>query len=197
MDQPPVASTAFSLRQAFFEAFFVLLGVALALAANAWWQHRRDENRADVALASIEIELRTNRDLVQSALDYHNEKLELLQSWDAPAPPSPREFSRGFVSPARVLSAAWDTAGASEALITIDYEVLLVLSRAYANQEAYESQARLVGDIIYRTIFDRGMTGLLEEYRNLASIIATFAYRERQLIEMFDETLVALTPDGA
>jgi len=175
----------------------VLLGVALALAANAWWEHRRDENRAAQALASIEIELRTNRDQVQSALDYHNEKLELLQAWDASAPPSPREFSRGFVSPARVLRSAWDTAGASEALIKIDYEVLLTLSRAYAGQEAYEVQSRMVGDIIYRTIFDRGMTGLLEEYRNLASIIATFAYRERQMIEMFDETLGALAPDEA
>lgn len=189
---PPI-SASFSLRQAFFEAFFVLLGVVLAWSANAWWANRAQAERASVALHAIETEMRTNLDAVRSALTYHEGLLEGLRARTPESPPlSPGGFPRGFIAPAPMLRAAWDTAQTTGALEKVAYARLLDTARLYAAQRRYEQQASSVGQIIYETMLARGTSGVLAESDNLAAIIATFYYRERRLTALFEETLTGL-----
>ncbi len=53
------------------ESFFVVLGVVLALGANAWLQNRADLEAAQTARESIREELVTNRADVVKAAQYH------------------------------------------------------------------------------------------------------------------------------
>lgn len=182
-----------AITAALFEAFFVVLAVALALAANEWRQGLADRAQARSALASIVEELRSNRAAVAEARDYHRGRLELLRQLEHESrPPAPDTFPRGFIAPAQVYATAWTSATETGALTHMEYATVLELSRIYARQERYEEQARSVGAIIYGELLRRGLGGMVENLSNLASLIGTFAYREQQLLEYYDQTLGGL-----
>jgi hypothetical protein len=181
-----------ALRDALFEAAFVVFGVVLALAANEWAEDRTNRRRAESALASIKEELATNRAAVKESLDYHSGLLETIRSRGEDSPPlGVRDFSRGFLSPARVYRTAWDSAGATGAFTHLRFAKVLLLSKAYEQQEGYERQAQSIAPIIYEELYRGGTGAILANQRNLANLIGTFAYRERELLQMYDETLAS------
>ncbi len=53
-------------------------------------------------------------------------------------------------------------------------------------------QESSAGEILYEEMFRAGVGGVLENYANLATIISTFSYREKQLVEFYDQTLSTL-----
>ncbi|HMB89642.1 MAG TPA: hypothetical protein VKP65_02270 [Rhodothermales bacterium] len=178
----------------FLEAFFVVLGVVLALGANEWREQINNARHADRALEGIQEELRANQAAVTSALHYHLHLADTLRYFIPRAegtPPAQRPdnrlFSRGFVSPATVLSTAWDVANVTDAVGYMDYNDVLLLSRTYASQQSYEHQAEQVGQLIYTRLFDEGHQGIYGNLANLQDIIATFWYRECQLLASYDE----------
>ena len=182
-----------AIQKALFEAFFVVLAVGLALAANEWRQSRADRQQARSALASIVEELKSNRAAVQTSLEYHTERLQLLGRLSGSGGvPDGRDFPRGFVLPAQIFQTAWESAGETGALSHMEYSTVLELSRLYARQERYESQAQSVGPILYGELFRGGVAGVLENHANLAALIGTFSYREQQQLERYDEVLASL-----
>lgn len=187
-------ATRQSLRAALFEAAFVVLGVVLALAANEWREQRASAARADHALAGILEELEENRRSVASSLAYHQGILEAIDAAAAASEtPGIGTFSRGFVSAANVYRTAWESASATGAFETMDFETVLSLSRAYAQQERYEHQAQGIAPLIYEDLYRGGTGAILANYSNLASLVRTLAYRERELLELYDETLANTT----
>ena len=180
-----------SLRAALFEGAFVTLGVLLALLANEWAQSRASKKQAKTALAAITEELRSNRKAVAASLAYHEQLALTLRSGkqDQNWKPTPATFSRGFISPAETYHTAWDSASQTGAFAHLPYDKVLELSKVYALQENYREQARTSGQIIYAELYRGGMTSMIDNYRNLAIIIHTFTYRERQLLERYDEVL--------
>jgi hypothetical protein len=185
-----------AVRAALLEAGFVVLGVILALIANEWRQDVADRHRADVALTSMVDELEANRAAVAASHDYHANLLRELAAATA-GPPPIQVFSQGFVNPAQVLSTAWDTASQTGALEHIPYATVLQLSAMYERQDEYRNQAHTIGPIIYGEMFRGGAQAIVENYRNLASIIQTFLYREAQLIAAYDTTLDLLRDERA
>jgi hypothetical protein len=184
-----------AIKSALFEATFVVLGVVLALAANEWRQARADQRESERALAAILEELESNRDAVAESLEYHSNLLGLLNADHAEGwSPEPQHFNRGFIFPARISHTAWESASETGALTKTDLEIVIKLSDAYAMQERYEAQARSAGEIIYGEIFRNGVPAIVRNYRNLASTIATFVYREQELMAAFDATLAGLRP---
>jgi hypothetical protein len=183
------------------EALFVVLGVVLALGANEWREHINNVRHADRALESIQEELRTNREAVASALDYHLHLADTLRYFiphtDGSRPaqqPDNRLFARGFVSPATVLSTAWDVANVTDAVSYMGYDDVLLLSRTYASQQNYEHQAEQVGQLIYTRLFDEGHRGIYSNLANLQHIISTFWYRECQLLASYNEAFAHFDP---
>jgi hypothetical protein len=185
------------MREAAFEAAFVVLGVVLALGANEWRESRARRSEANAALSEIVQELRGNRATVQQSFTYHSSVLDTLRQHDERrGPPDIRVFSRGFVSPAQVNQTAWETAAQTGALSHIAYEDVLLLSRAYRQQQRYDEQAGSIGQIIYAELYRAGPNSIVRNYHNLAAIIGTFAYRERGLLALYDSTLTAVrAPD--
>ncbi len=196
-DEPPRFA---ALKAALLEAFFVVLGVVLAYAANEWHESRSEEAQADVALESVRDELAANRAAVADALAYHEGLLSSLrglasQEGEA-AKPEIGIFNRGFIAPATVLSTAWEAARETNALMHMDYTDVLAVSKIYAWQKRYEEQARSVGQVIYGEILRYGTGVFLERAAQLAGIINTFYYREKQLLERYDEALALLASTG-
>jgi hypothetical protein len=186
-------------RPILLEAFFVVLGVVLALAANEWRQSIADRRSAARALESIREEIASNRQAVLASARYHiqlTDTLNALRRLAASAPdsgvPSPRVFSQGFVSPAALLSTAWEAAAATDAVRHMDHDDVLVLARIYEQQRRYATQTDEIGGLIYRELFDRGTTGIVRNYANLSSIIAALWYRECGLLAGYDRALAEL-----
>jgi hypothetical protein len=191
----PEPSQGAALKGAIIEAFFVVLGVVLAFAVNEWRSARHDAERAQVALESILEELETNRQAAKDSSVYHGRLIAELRSFEAENPegvPPIRMFDQGFVSPAYPLTTAWDAATATNAITHLAYEDVLLLSRVYADQARYGQQAVMVGEVLYRRLFDEGREGIQNNYRNLMGIIGTFYFREKQLIQVYDNALRAL-----
>lgn len=182
-----------ALRKAFFEAFFVVFGVILALGANEWRQSAAAERHADRAAANIEAELRANRELVAASLEYHDGLVAMLgERMQTGEPVYPREFSRGFVFPALVEGTGWEVAKETGAVADMDYDRVLEYSAIYGSQERYRTQAELVGGMIYQKMFDGGIQAITDNHKNLLSIIYTFVYRENGLLREYDALLGAV-----
>lgn len=130
-----------SIRSAFLEAMFVVLGVVLALAANEWRQGRADHRQSEQALASITEELKANREAIAASMEYHHGLMEMLTA---------------------------------------------------KHEEGWAPQPRIVGEIIYAELFRGGTAAIADNYKNFLSIIGTFAYREEQMLALYDEINVGI-----
>jgi hypothetical protein len=185
-------------RSILLEAFFVVLGIVLALGANEWRQTQIDERNARQALASIREEMEANRAAVVRSAEYHiqiTDSISALTRRAGPgAVPLPDRslFSRGFINPAPVVTTAWEAAGAVDAVRHMPYADVLIIARMYEQQDRYSTQSELAGGVIYNALFDRGFEGILRNQANLGSIIGGFWYRECQLLVAYDEALAKL-----
>lgn len=185
---------SFRLAPILLEASFVVLGVFLALVANEWRADANARTHATSARATVIEEIRSNRAALAASHDYHEGLLDTLRSGFSLGgpPPNPSVFSEGFVRPATSLSTAWDAAGATDALSHMDYDEVLAFSKLYALQQRYERTSEGVGSVIFAEIFERGVPGVAENYRNLSYIIASLLYREHELLDEYDRVLTQL-----
>ena len=187
-------------RTLLLEVFFIVLGVVLALGANAWREHRSHLRHAAIALESIRDELEANRQAVDKSLTYHAQLYDTLNTYARPASqndgaaPTMGVFAGGFINPATTFSTAWEAANVTDAVGYMAYDDVLSLSRVYERQREYYDQQKLVGQNIYTTLFNEGRAGMLRNFENLQSILGTFMYRECDLLERYDAVLPDCRP---
>ncbi len=207
VENPPVQprkKRRIEWRSFLLEAFFVALGVALALAADSWRESLKQKQRAAVALVSIREEIAANSKAVRESLDYHLHLSETLRAFAQQARqegkqgaaryPGGEVFRQGFVKPAQVLSTAWETANATDATSHMKYADVLALARVYNRQEHYDGQSDQVRELIYTRLFDEGFQGMVRGYVNLNSLINTMWYRECELLAGYAEVSAQLDP---
>jgi hypothetical protein len=195
------------LPRILLEAFFVVLGVVLALAANEWRRDYSDRQGAALALAGIREELLANHASVLASEEYHRmlqDSLVALQQRSQNGNPDPdplaaggRIFSGGFTRPASLLHTAWDAAGAADAVRHMSYGDVLLIARVYEEQQEYRQQANQIGQLIYSQLFTEGFQGVVRNRNNLSTLIATFWYRECQLLHRYSEVLPQLSTGPA
>ncbi|GAB5520690.1 MAG: hypothetical protein RhofKO_29410 [Rhodothermales bacterium] len=176
------------------EAFFVVLAVGLAWAANEWRTHRVEQRQAQDTLGILTEELSSNRDAVLRSYTYHLELSDSLYSLirrDTPA--SQMTFRGGFISREMPLHAAWDAAQASGRLSYVadhvGQDVLLGYANVYQRQHIYSEQKNLIGHLIYERLMDRGMQSLVQNYRNHTTIVGSMVYLEFELLNLYNTIL--------
>ncbi len=187
------------------EAFFVVLGVVLALGANEWRQSVAESRRAETAREGILSEFAANRAAVHASVTYHLALTDSLTAMFARptrgATPQDRArvFSRGFVSPASLLSTAWEVANGTASVNHMDYEEVVAFATMYQHQDEYSKQAQHVSQLLYQALFRDGLDGVTGNAENLMSIIGTFWFRECQLLRQYDALLEqgGASPDDA
>lgn len=177
------------------EALFVVFGVVLALLANEWRQERELEAKASTALAGIRAEIDANRAEIETAFQYHRERMatvgrHLQSGSDEPLPE--QVFDRGYIYASTLRSDAWHAAVNTDAISHFDYAQVLEISRLYAEQARYEKQSDHLAPMIYRTILEDGRGAMLQHPRRLLTLVGMMAYREEALLNAFEETLASL-----
>ena len=189
MSQKP----SLNLPAILLQAFFVVLGVVLALGANQWRENQNQQKHAVHALETIKDEIRENQQLIQEKLNYHTYLIDTLSVYlrgnAAQSKPTYRMFHGGFISSTQPLSTAWEAAGATDALNSMDFQQVLLLSKMYKLQDRYTFQTTSISGNIYETMLKEGSRTLIERSENLLSILYMFTYRERELISQYQEVL--------
>lgn len=179
---------------ALFEATFVVFGVIIAYAVNEWREkrvHRQDAVSARVAIVQ---ELSANRGAAAASLAYHQELMDSLRTIAARKGRTDiRTFGRGFTMPAQLGNVAWEVAEQTGVLNHMPFDEVLQLSRVYRDQERYEQQAAMTGNVIYAELYRAGPMDMAARGGQLSSLIMSFAYRERALIALYDSTLASLS----
>ena len=182
------------------QAFFVVLGVVLAFAANEWREAGVRQQLADTAVATISDELVVNRAALYGSAAYHNAVMDTLIFFAAEARrlgddaerPNMRHFSQGFSQPSVLPFTAWEAANATGAVGAMPFEHVLEFSRIYNSQERYDQQSLRVGELIFEMLFYEGDQGMLDNFENYLGILSAFLYRECELLEEYDRTLSGL-----
>lgn len=183
-----------NIKSIFLEAFFVVMGVVIAFSANEYREYQNRQEAVSVAIASILNEVETNSQLLASSANYHQNLWDTLSAFSRQnvSKADIRIFNRGFISPASLQSTAWEAAKATNVVRDIPYPIVEAISEIYTGQQSYEAQTRSVGNLIYQSMFNDGTDGILNNYRNLISIISAFSYRERQMTAQYQKAIKTL-----
>ncbi|NND71290.1 MAG: hypothetical protein HKN43_06905 [Rhodothermales bacterium] len=194
-----MADNRIALGPIFLEAFFVVLGVVLALAANEWRQAQNEQERTAQAVAAINDEILINQENILSSLTYHISISDSLQTLVVRQRqegrrilPSPGLFSRGFIHPSEILTISYDLAIATDAIGNMDYEDALAYARIYDKYEAYQMQQNRVSEQLYTRMFDNGVEGIIDNFENLATIIGTFYFVECEMLSVVNDYIPSI-----
>jgi hypothetical protein len=195
-------------RPILLEAVFVVLGVFLALIANEWWSTVKRERAADELLLAVRSEVVRNHGIVKESMEYHwtiSGRLRgaLAQGSTLQA----QDFDGGFMALNDPMSSAWETIQAANALPDLPVAAVLSLSKTYQQQARYREQRSTMGDVIYQTMFEEGMSGVPNRPAGHFSLLGSLMYVECGLMgaysaavesidgPAFDETALEL-PEG-
>lgn len=202
-DRPPVAPAPrlsqlrvpqLRLPPGLRDVLLVVLGAALALAAEQWRDARSEHRRVALAIGGIRAELVDNIARVERARAHHLQMADTLAAYVARgALPPERVYFGGIVQPALPLSTAWQAARETGTLADLPYPLVLALGPVYEEQTRY----RGLGDALAQsTMIDVQHRGALPVFRdafaNFIVIDHDFANREMVLANDYRRTLAKL-----
>lgn len=130
------------LPRVLLESALVVFSILLALAADGWWESRKERLLAEQALDSFIQEIRANRENLRRVMPYHAELYSQFQALNNGG--AVRTFNdlrqvEGFQGfrPAFLTDTAWRTALATGALNHMEYETVSRLSALYTAQQRF------------------------------------------------------------
>ncbi len=177
------------------ETFSVVLGIVLALGANAWHDRAVHNQQAREALASIRAEISVNRSSLGSKLPYHTAMHDSLAALIART--HTREVPGGQLAiknwnglqPAQLLEDAWQTARSTQALEYLPYDEVLALSRTYAVQQRVGDINRAFFGAVYTPEFASGGVFAIGA---MSSFLQDMAAAETRLSGEYDKEIKQL-----
>lgn len=176
------------------DVLLVVLGAALALAAEEWRDTRATRHRTEVALASVRAEITGNLQRVERARLHHQHVADTLLAYQARnAVPGDSLLFSGMFNPAHTLATAWQTARDTRALGEIPYPVALRLGALYEQQEQYRVVSAALEEALTSRIQSEGIRrAFLDKWANLIFLNKDFAGRAEGLAERYASTLAYL-----
>ncbi|HVX40668.1 MAG TPA: hypothetical protein VHB25_13955, partial [Gemmatimonadaceae bacterium] len=144
------------------ETFSVVLGVALAFAANAWHDRRSHEQSACEALSAIRRELASNDSILRAKLPYHSAMRDslraLLARTHSPEVPGGLLAIKNWngLQPSPLVDDAWQTARSTQELTYLPYGLVIELSKTYAMQQRIADATRGLYAAVYTPAFASG-----------------------------------------
>ncbi len=141
-----MASKKLDFRHLLIEALLIVFTVLLALTLNEWRTNVKERKLKDKALKNIISEIRSNKEDIESKLDYHlqiSENIKLYLSNDSLWATLDHTsgigavstiMTRGIANP-NLQSGAWNSAVLSGVVNSFEYDVLYELSNLYQVQE--------------------------------------------------------------
>ena len=191
-----------SLGALLLEVFLIILGVMVALGANEWREARAIAKRTDLALENIRREIERNYETMQLRAPYHEAMRDSIHTNYPKIKDAAFEdlnvaslgLRRGPFFPL-LYNTAWQTALNSQILPHVDYETLSLLSSIYQIQEDLKATEEQFSTILFSP--DNMQKGR-PYYAFMLSepFITGLASNERALLELYEQALLRLNPEG-
>jgi hypothetical protein len=184
----------FRLHPGVRDVLLVVLGAALALAAEQWRDNRAEHRRVALAIGGIRAELVENRDRVERARAHHLQVADTLEAYAARRSiPPDRILYGGVLRPALPLSTAWQAARETGVLADLPYPLVLALGPVYEEQARY----RAIGDALAQSMMvdvqHQGVRTFFQtNFANFVAIDRDFANREMVLDGDYARALATL-----
>lgn len=121
------------------DSVLIVFSILLALAVNAWWSGREDRARVEQALAYLDAEVVSNREMVRSLLPYHQQLAQLFQEAlteeDAMSLEGIQQAGFQGFRPPGFVRAAWEAALAGGVPGLMDFDDVSLLGQVYSKQD--------------------------------------------------------------
>lgn len=177
-----------------FDSLLLVFGVVLGFLVNDWAQGRAQRARTTQALTAIRREIVVNRAAIEEARVHHAGVRDTLAAYAVRHAPVPdRVTGGGMFSPARPVTAAWESARATGVLGDLPYDLVLTLSDVYASQQLYETLNTGIAQSVYADLLRRGRAVVFhEQAANFGMIASEWAQRERNLVVQCDSAIARI-----
>jgi hypothetical protein len=172
------------------DSALIVLSILLALAANAWWSGREDRARVAQALAYLDAEVASNREMVQNVLPYHRELsrifLEALNGEGATGREGLQEAGFEGFRPPDFVRAAWEAALAGGVPGLMDFDHVSLLGQVYSKQDRVDHlatdglRAMLGPGAFHPDNFESLMTQALGHVNDMV-------FAQEELLDLYDE----------
>lgn len=169
----------------------VMLGVYLGLLANDWNEERKENQKLENVLKSMEGEILHNQEVAEESLSYFRQLADSIYHLeDKSVTPSSFSFWKGL-NPPLLKNASFQTAMLTGVLTNLDIETLEQLGTSYSLQEDLKEQTNTYVQSITSKIgsseFDnRKYLIILENYAH------DQIYAEETLVKELEKTLKAI-----
>lgn len=169
----------------------VMLGVYLGLLANDWNEERKENQKLENVLKSMEGEILHNQEVVEESLSYFRQLADSIYYMkDKSVTPSSFSFWQGL-NPPLLKNASFQTAMLTGVLTNLDIETLEQLGTSYSLQEDLKEQTNTYVQSITSKIgsseFDnKKYLIILENYAH------DQIYAEETLVKELEKTLKAI-----
>jgi hypothetical protein len=180
------------LEKIALETFSVVLGIVLALGANAWHDRRAHRAAACEALSAIESELASNDSSLRAKLPYHSAMRDSLaavvsRTHGSTVPNGFRAVANwNGLNPTQLLDDAWQTARSTQELQYLPYDLVIRLSRTYAMQQRIAETSRGFYAAVYTPAF---VTGGISAIAAMQSFLVDLTSQEGHLETQLAATL--------
>ncbi len=121
------------IQKLLIEVFSIVLAVLLALAMNQWRERLGNRALAATALSNIELELRSNQDLLLLLNENNRSMTAAIKDEDSETGNPP-----AFVPGLQLQEIAWNAFLSTGVSSYVDYGTVLMLSKLYSIQEVYK-----------------------------------------------------------
>lgn len=141
-----MAKSKLDFRHIFIEAILIVFTVSLALALSEWRAAIKEANTRDKVLSNIIKEIESNKEDLESKMDYHRAMSQKLNDYlNSDSLWNTLNYSTGIEAMIQIMdrgiqdpnlqSGAWRSAELSGVVNSFDYETIYLLSNLYRVQE--------------------------------------------------------------
>ena len=179
------------VQKLLIEVFSIVLAVLLALGMNQWRETLANRALAQTALANIELELRSNQDLLVLLNENNRSVTASIHNEDVET-----ESSAAFVPGLQLQEIAWNALLSTGVSSYVDYDTVLMLSKLYSVQEVYkELGTQIVQAELNSAAYAAAAGTTIDEQQKLeqfAGFLELLVAIEIELLQTYEITLVEL-----
>lgn len=178
-----------------FEMALVIVSVLLALTVENWREDREKSALTQSVLSALAQELDANRAAIDEALPFQDRNAlafrDALARYEASKEFVFPEEARSRSAVVRFSSAAYESAVIAQVLPRIKVDTLLMLSRVYAEQDAYADLIRGYANATLQVDFADGA----RYFRLLSNEYAQLAEAERRILPLLEAARTAVAAE--
>lgn len=175
-----------------FQIIPVMIGVYLGFVVSNWSENRKKDYQANVFISNLRSEIETNRELLESIIDYH---IMLRDSSQFYSESKTNIKKPGFFQGTRIMklnSSAYNTGIQTGIINELSIDIIQIINQLYTYQEEYDEFGNMMMSSFINMNFSDNEEDLKKIARFLGITMTDIVIKETGLIEGYESLLNTL-----